>query len=170
MAGDYKAALKHSKRATDIAITLFGHNHKETATAIDNLGGVFLKLQRYDSAYYYYKSGLDIRQKIYPAQENQHLVQSNNNLLSLFITSNQADSAKKYLADALRISASAKVHARQRSTTYSLAGDYYEQSAKLDLAKSYYQKSLSESKTYLPASDDRIVSVQKKLDKLATGQ
>jgi len=168
LAGDYEAALTQSKRATDIATRLFGHDHKETATAIDNLGGVFLKLQRYDSAYFYYKSGLDIRKKIYPAQENQHLVQSNNNLLSLFILSNQADSAGKYLADALRISSSIKVHARQRSLTYNLAGEYYEQLAKIDLAKSYYLKSLSESKTYLPANDDRIVSVQKKLDKLNT--
>lgn len=166
LAGDYEVALKHSKRATEIATRLFGHDHKETATAIDNLGGVFLLLQRYDSAYYYYKSGLDVRQKIYPAQENQHLMNSNNNLLSLFITSNQADSAKKYLVDALRISASGKVHARQRSFTYSLAGDYYEQWGKRDSAIYYYLNSLSESKTYLPENDDRLVSVQKKMEKL----
>lgn len=166
LAGDYEAALKHSKRSTEIATRLFGYDHKETATAIDNLGGVFLKLQSYDSAYYYYKSGLDVRQKIYPAQENQHLMNSNNNLLSLFITSNQADSAKKYLADALRISASEKVHARQRSFTYSLAGDYYEQWGKRDSAIYYYLNSLSESKTYLPENDDRLISVQKKLEKL----
>jgi eukaryotic-like serine/threonine-protein kinase len=170
LAGDYDAALIQSKRATDIAIRLFGYDHKETATAIDNLGGVFLKLHSYDSAYFYYKSGLDIRQKIYPGQENQHLLYSNNNLLSLFIESQQADSAKKYLSDALQISTSEKIHARQRSFTYSLSGDYYNQLAINDSASYYYQKSISESMSYLPETDERIISVQKKLAQLTSIQ
>jgi len=170
LAGDYESALEQNKRAKDIAIRLYGSEHKETATVIDNLGGVFLKLKNYDSAYFYYKSGLDIRQKIYPEQENQHLMLSINNLASLFIESQQADSAKKYLSGALQMSTSEKVHARQRAFTYSLAGDYYNQLAINDSASYFYQKSITESMSYLPETDERVVSVQKKLGQLSTIQ
>ena len=166
LAGDYEEALEQSKRAKDIAFRLFGHDHKETATSIDNLGGIFLKLQNYDSAYYYYKTGLDIRQKIFPDQKNQQMIFSNNNLLSLFVETGQTDSAFKYLTHALIIGNSDKVHNRQRAFTYNLAGDYYQQVAKPDSAYYYYKKSIAASKTYLPETDEKIVSVQEKLDKL----
>jgi serine/threonine-protein kinase len=166
LAGDYEAALEQNKRAIDIAIRLYGSEHKETATVIDNLGGIFLKLKSYDSAYYYYKSGLDIRNKIFPGQENQHLMQSNNNLVLLFVESQQADSAKKYLSDALQMSKSDKIHARHRSYAYKLAGDYYEQLDKIDSARYCYQKSITESLSYLPTNDERIISVQKKINEM----
>lgn len=166
LADNYEEAIIHGVRSKDIAIRLFGYNHKESATNMDNLGSLFLKVQNYDSAYYYMREGLDIRQDIYPGQANQHLMISLNNLTSFFIETHEVDSSRKYLSEALQLSRSKNVHARHRSSTFRFAGDYYEQSSSIDSAIYYYQKSIAESKTYLPADDKRIIRVQEKLDNL----
>jgi len=164
--GNPKAALLHSQKAFSIAVRLYGLEHRETATTLDNTGIIFTETGLYDSAYRTLKLGQQIRQKIYPGKVNQHLIYSCNNLLSLFITAKQPDSARKYLAEAFVMAKSDNIHARQRAYTYSLAGDYYKLTAKPDSARYFYQKSITENLTYLPESDEKVLVVKKKLELL----
>lgn len=167
--GNYEKALVHSQQALAISLRLYGMEHRETATTLDNTGLLFKELKLYDSAYQKLKLGQQIRQKIYTGKVNQHLIFSGNNLLSLFITARQPDSARKYLAEAFVLAKSDNIHARQRAYTYSLAGDYYKLTAQPDSARYFYQKSINESLTYLNESDEKIAVVSKKLETVGEG-
>ncbi len=163
---DHASALIHSRRATNIGVRLYGENHAETATSYDNLGGIFLKLDQLDSAYYYHYKGLLIRQQLFPGMENINVMISTNNLLHVFVKSQQQDSARKYLNKSFLIAKSPKIQARQRAFTYTLAGDFYLQLAQPDSAKNFYQQALAQNRSFLPESDDRIEAVKKKLEKV----
>ena len=165
---DHASALVHNRRATHIAVRLYGENHAETATSYDNLGGIFLKLDKLDSAYYYLRKGLVVRQNLFPGKENINVMISTNNLLNVFVKNQQQDSARKYLNEAFLIAKSPKIQARQRAFTYTLAGDFYVQKAQPDSAKNYYQQALAENRSYLPESDERIDAVKKKLEKVGS--
>lgn len=91
---------------------------------------------------------------------------STNNLLSLFVKTQQPDSVRKYLAEALKVGKSPKVQPRQRAVTYWQAGEFFVTMAKPDSARHYYQKALSENRSYLPESDERVISVVNKLKEL----
>lgn len=162
-AGRYDEALVHSRRARSIAARLYGENHMETATSTDNLGGIFMKLGATDSAAYYFRTGLNIRHHLYPERNNTHVMISTNNMLSLFVKTQQPDSVYKYLKEALRVGKSTKVQARQRAVTYWQAGEFYEQIARPDSARYYYERALAENRSYLPENDERIKSVLEKL-------
>jgi tetratricopeptide (TPR) repeat protein len=166
LSGNPNSAMEHGRRAKDIAFRLYGESHMETATTVDNLGGFFLKLNQTDSAYYYFSKGMNIRHKLFPERNNVHVMISTNNLLSLFVKTQQPDSVRKYLAEALTVGKSTKVQARQRAVTYWQAGEFYEEIAKLDSARLYFQKALAENRSYLPESDERIVSVENRLKEL----
>jgi eukaryotic-like serine/threonine-protein kinase len=161
--GNLNGALTASRRAKDISFRLYGENHMETATSADNLGGIFLKLNETDSAYHYFIKGLNIRHKLFPERNNVHVMISTNNLLSLFVKTQQPDSVRRYLKEALKVGKSPKVQARQRAVTCWQAGIFYEQMAKKDSARLYYQKALVENRSYLPESDERVQSVLAKL-------
>lgn len=163
-------ALMHSQQALAIAVRLYGLEHRETATTLDNTGLIYTETGLYDSAYRNLKLGQQIRQKIYPGKVNQPLINSGNNLLSLFITANKSDSARKYLSEAFVLAKSDNIHARQRAYTYSLAGDYYKLTAQPDSARYFYQKSIAENLTYLPESDEKIAVVREKLGKIGAGK
>jgi serine/threonine-protein kinase len=164
--GNPGAALQPGRRAKDISFRLYGENHMETATSVDNLGGFFLKLNQTDSAYNYFFKGMTIRHKLFPERNNVHVMISTNNLLSLFVKTKQPDSVRKYLKAALKVGESPKVQARQRAVTCWQAGLFYEQISKLDSARHYYQKALIENRSYLPESDERVISVVAKLKDL----
>ena len=163
---DPASALIHNRKAANISVRLYGENHAETATSYDNLGGIFLKLEQLDSAYYYHRKGLLIRQQLFPGKENIKVMISTNNLLRVFVTSQQQDSARKYLNEAFTIAKSPKIQARQRAFTFTLAGDFYVQRAQADSARDFYQQALVENRSYLPESDDRIVQLLVKIEKL----
>lgn len=165
-AGSPGAALVHGQRAKDISFRLYGENHMETATSADNLGRIFLKLNETDSAYFYFFKGMNIRHTLYPEKDNVHVMISTNNLLSLFVELQQPDSVRKYLKAAIKVGESPKVQARQRAVTYWQAGEFFEQIAKQDSARLYYQKALAENRSYLPESDERVVSVVNRLKEL----
>jgi Tfp pilus assembly protein PilF len=165
-AGNPAEALESGRRAKDIAFRLYGENHMETATTIDNLGGFFLKLNQTDSAYHYFKRGMNIRHKLFPERNNVHVMISTNNLLSLFVKTQQSDSVRKYLTEALKVGESPKVQPRQRAVTYWQAGEFYVAMAKPDSARHYYQKALAENRSYLPEGDERVQSVVAKLKNL----
>lgn len=162
-AGNPGEALESGRRAKDIAFRLYGENHMETATTVDNLGGFFLKLNLIDSAYHYFSKGMNIRHKLFPERNNVHVMISTNNLLSLFVKLQQPDSVYKYLKEALRVGKSTKVQARQRAVTYWQAGEFYEQIARPDSARYYYERALAENRSYLPENDERIKSALEKL-------
>jgi serine/threonine-protein kinase len=166
LSGNPNSAMEHGRRAKDIAFRLYGESHMETATTVDNLGGFFLKLNQTDSAYYYFSKGMNIRHKLFPERNNVHVMISTNNLLSLFVKTQQPDSVRKYLTEALKVGKSPKVQARQRAVTCWQAGEFYEKIAKLDSARLYFQKALAENRSYLPESDERIVSVENRLKEL----
>ena len=163
---DPASALIHNRRATHIAAKLYGESHAETATSYDNLGGIFLKLEQLDSAYYFHRRGLLVRQHLFPGKENINVMISTNNLVHVFIKSRQQDSVRKYLKEAFIIAKSPKIKARQRALTYTLAGDFYAQRAQTDSARNFYQQALAENRSYLPESDDRIAQLLGKLEKL----
>lgn len=165
-AGNPGAALVHGRRAKDISFRLYGENHMETATSADNLGRIFLKLNETDSAYFYFFKGMNIRHTLYPEKDNVHVMISTNNLLSLFVELQQPDSVRKYLKAAIKVGESPKVQARQRAVTFWQAGEFFEQIAKQDSARLYYQKALAENLSYLPESDERVVSVVNRLKEL----
>lgn len=162
-AARYEEALVHSRRARNIAARLYGENHMETATSADNLGSIFMKSGATDSAAYYFRTGLSIRHRLYPERNNTHVMISTNNMLSLFVKTQRPDSVYKYLKEALRVGKSTKVQARQRAVTYWLAGEFYEQIARPDSARYYYERALAENRSYLPENDERIKSVLEKL-------
>lgn len=166
MSGNPGAALEPGRRAMDISYRLYGENHMETATSADNLGGIFLKLNETDSAYFYFFKGMNIRHTLYPEKDNVHVMISTNNLLSLFVELQQPDSVRKYLKAAIKVGESPKVQARQRAVTYWQTGIFYEQIAKEDSARLFYQKALTENRSYLPESDKRVISVVNKLKEL----
>lgn len=163
---DPASALIHNRKAANISVRLYGEKHTETSTSYDNLGGIFLKLEQLDSAYYYHRKGLLIRQQLFPGKENIKVMISTNNLLRVFVTSRQQDSVRKYLKEAFLIAKSPKIQPRQRAFTYTMAGDYYVQRAQADSARDFYQQALVENRSYLPESDDRIVQLLAKLEKL----
>lgn len=165
-AGNPGAAMGYSRRAKDISFRLYGENHMETATSADNLGRIFLKLNETDSAYFYFFKGMNIRHTLYPEKDNVHVMISTNNLLSLFVELQQPDSVRKYLKAAIKVGESPKVQARQRAVTYWQAGIFYEQIAMEDSAQLFYQKALAENRSYLPESDERVVSVVNRLKEL----
>lgn len=162
-AGNPAEALEYGRRAKDISYRLYGENHMETATSIDNLGGFFKKLNETDSAYFYLIRGLNIRHKLFPERDNVHVMISTNNLLSLFVQIQKPDSVRKYMKAAIKVGESTKVQARQRAVAYWQAGLFYEQIAKPDSARFYYQKALAQNRSYLPESDERVKSVLAKL-------
>ncbi|MFZ1806967.1 MAG: serine/threonine-protein kinase [Cyclobacteriaceae bacterium] len=164
-AGKLEEALSYSIKAKNITLKLFGDVHHETATITDNLGVAYFKLAQYDSAYYYFKNALTIRNTLFGSDLNIRTHASYNNLLSLFATTGDQDSAKFYLVNALRVSASGKTNARQRSNTYKWAGFLYEQLKEYPLSKKYYQLSLTEYKSYLPNDNGQVIKAQKSLDK-----
>lgn len=166
LSGNPNSALEHGRKAKNIAFRLYGENHMETATTVDNLGGFFLKLGQADSACHYFIKGLNIRHKLFPERNNVHVMISTNNLLSLFVKTQQPDSVRKYLAEALKVGKSPKVQPRQRAVTYWQAGEFFVTMAKPDSARHYYQKALSENRSYLPESDERVISVVNKLKEL----
>jgi len=122
-----------------------------------------MKLGATDSAAYYFRTGLNIRHHLYPERNNTHVMISTNNMLSLFVKTQQPDSVYKYLKEALRVGKSTKVQARQRAVTYWQAGEFYEQIARPDSARYYYERALAENRSYLPENDERIKSVLEKL-------
>ena len=109
---------------------------------------------------------MNIRHMLYPEKDNVHFMISTNNLLSLFVELQQPDSVRKYLKAAIKVGESPKVQARQRAVTYWQAGIFYEQIAKEDSARLFYQKALTENLSYLPESDERVVSVVNRLKEL----
>lgn len=163
---DPTSALVNNRRATSIGLRLYGENHAEIATSYDNLGGIFVKLEQLDSAYYYHRKGLLIRQQLFPGKDNIKVMISTNNLIQVFVKSGQQDSARKYLNEAFILAKSSKVQARQRAFTYTLAGDYYVQAAQVDSARDFYSQALLENRSYLPESDDRILQLLGKIEKL----
>lgn len=165
-AGNQEAALESSRRAKDISFRLYGENHMEMATSADNLGRIFLKLNETDSAYQYFIRGLNIRHKLFPERDNVHVMISTNNLLSLFVKTQQPDSVRKYLSEALKVAKSPKVQPRQRAVTFFQAGEFYEQITNLDSARLFYQKALAENRLYLPETDERVQTVVTKLKNL----
>ncbi|HOP14695.1 MAG TPA: tetratricopeptide repeat protein, partial [Lentimicrobium sp.] len=168
-AGNPEAALESSRRARDISFRLYGENHMETATSADNLGRIFLKLNETDSAYHYFIRGLNIRHTLFPEKDNVHVMISTNNLLSLFVKTQQPDSVRKYLAEALKVGESPKVQARQRAVTWWNAGEFYEQLAIPDSARYCYEKALAENRSYLPEEDSRVQAVLARLNSLGAG-
>lgn len=164
-AGKLEEALFYNVKAKNIAFKLFGDAHHETATIIDNLGVAHFKLAQYDSAYYYFRNALTIRNTLYNNDLNIRTHASYNNLLSLFATTGEQDSAKIYLANAVRVSTSDKSNARQRSNTYKWAGFFYGQLKDYPLSKKYYQISLTEYKSYLPNHNDQVIKAQKSFDR-----
>lgn len=163
-AGKLEEALSYNIKAKNIALKLFGDVHQETATIIDNLGVAHFKHERYDSAHYYFRNALSVRNKLYNNDLNIRTHSSYNNLLSLFATTGEHDSAKVYLNKALRVSASGKTNARQRSNTHKWAGFFYEQIQDYPLAKKHYQISLTEYQSYLPNDNRQVIKAQKSLD------
>ncbi|MEQ9414268.1 MAG: serine/threonine-protein kinase, partial [Cyclobacteriaceae bacterium] len=153
-AGKLDEALSYNVKAKNIALKLFGDVHHETATITDNLGVGYFKLAQYDSAYYYFRNALTIRNTLFRSDLNIRTHASYNNLLSLFATTGEQDSAKVYLDKALRVAASGKTNTRQRSNTYKWAGFLHEQLQEYPLSKKYYQQSLTEYKSYLPIDND----------------
>lgn len=165
-AGKLEEALSYNIKAKDIALKLFGVVHQETATIIDNLGVAHFKLARYDSAHYYFRNALSIRNKLYNNDLNIRTHSSYNNLLSLFATTGEQDSAKVYLGKALSVSASGKTNARQRSNTYKWTGFFYEQLRDYPLARNYYQMSLTEYQSYLPNDNRQVMKAQRALEQV----
>jgi tetratricopeptide (TPR) repeat protein len=165
-AGKLEEALSYNRKAKNIALKLFGDTHHETATIMDNLGITLSKLSQYDSAYHYFRNSLTIRNKLYSTDLNMRTHSSYNNLLSLFATAGEQDSAKVYLDKALRVVTSGKTNTRQRSITYKWAGLFYEQLKDYPLAKMHYKMSLNEYKFYLSSDNRQVKKVQRALEKV----
>ncbi len=165
-ASKHDSALTYSQRTPRIAVKVFGTNHSETATTFANLGKLYLSLKQYDSAYVHLSRAYRIRSKIYLSNPNISTIIGLNNLIEVFNSTGQEDSARYYLNKALEMSRSERIQDRQRVITYKLAGDLLKLSGKYDSALYYYQQSLTTSSNMMKDDDPRITYLQEQIQQL----
>ena len=165
-AGQNDQALRYALRTPAIAVKIFGERHGETATTMDNLGKLLLDLDEYDSAYKYLSRAYQIRRKVFSEKPHVHTMISLNNLINLFRSRGQLDSADLYLEKGLALSRSEFIQDRQRIITYRIAGDIFEKRNQYDSALFYYRHSLALSEETMRESDPRITYLNERIRKV----
>jgi tetratricopeptide (TPR) repeat protein len=89
-----------------------------------------------------------------------------NNLINLFRSRGQLDSADLYLEKGLALSRSEFIQDRQRIITYRIAGDIFEKRNQYDSALFYYRHSLALSEETMRESDPRITYLNERIRKV----
>jgi signal transduction histidine kinase len=135
-------ALVYLGKGKQLAET--NHFQKPLLSIYNNYGVLKEMQEQYDSALYFYKKGLDLKENI---KDSTGIPYSLNNIAGIYVIHKQFDEAKKLYDRSLLI--------RQKlndkvgiSENYSLYGDLYFEQKKYNDAVNYYQKTLENASRY----------------------
>jgi tetratricopeptide (TPR) repeat protein/dsDNA-binding SOS-regulon protein len=144
--GNYLQAESYYQRNLEISKIVYGIEHKETATSLNNLALVYQAQGKYDEAIKLFQEALEISKKTIGTEHPNYAIRLNN-LAGVYYVQGKYDEAIKFYKEALKISKKTigTEHPNYAGHLNNLAGVYYEQ-GKYNEAIKLFQEALEISK------------------------
>ena len=149
MFADYAAARSYFERALEITEAVLGPQHPQTATSLNNLGGLLDSMGELAAARPYYERALEITEAVLGPQHPQTAT-SLNNLGGLLHAQGELTAARPYVERALAIR-EAVLGPQHPDTAGSLnnLGGLLDSMGELAAARPYYERALEITKAVL---------------------
>jgi tetratricopeptide (TPR) repeat protein len=162
--GNYELAVLYHLKALELIDSVRSVNHQSTyygftvfgtaASALNNLGVVYERLEDYESALVYYLKCLDL---LKDEKLMRFVSKSLSNIAGIYNRLNRYGEAKKFLDEAMNVCIS--IEEEHPVYLYSNYGDYYKGIRKYDSAEYFYERSVKASKEINHAEGRLIASL-----------
>lgn len=140
--GYAEETLKYRKKIVEMRISQNGKEHKDTATALSNLGNVYRNIGNLQDAEKCYKQAYYIRKKLF-ITENVDVASSLNDIGSIYQSKGNLIQAKQYFEKALGICLNNCENANSEvANSLNNLGTVHRKLGNIDKSQQYYKQSL----------------------------